>query len=134
LSEEDVIWDLKDIKSKDPDVKWTAVNNLGKYLDQNSTSFRSKMIIKSFISMVSDPNNTIREIIYLALFRHLTDPKQLEALTIKGFNDSNPSIRSICLERLNTSNHPSIVSKAIKSLRDDSEAVRKTAFRFPGLP
>ena len=30
-NEESVIWDLKEIKSKDPEVKWTAVNNLSKY-------------------------------------------------------------------------------------------------------
>ena len=129
MSEEDVIWDLKDIKSKDPDVKWTAVNNLGKYLDQDpsSSSFRSKMIIKSFISMINDPNDTIRETIINTLFRHLKDRTQLETITINGIRDSNPSIRSLCLERLNTTNHQSINSKTIAALQDESEAVRKIA-------
>jgi len=125
--EESVIWDLKEIKSKDPEVKWTALNNLSKYLLSNPKNFRARMIVKSFLSMINDPNNSIRETIYSTLIACLTDSKGLESLITKGLADSNPSIRSLCLEWLHTSNHDSVTSQTIKFLQDPSDAVRKTA-------
>ena len=126
--EESVIWDLKEIKSKDPDVKWTAVNNLSKYLQSNPKNFRARLIVKSFLSMINDPNDNIRETIYSTLIKCLdNDSKGLESLITEGLSDSSPSIRSLCLEWLHTSNHSSVTSQTIKFLQDTSEAVKKTA-------
>ncbi len=125
--EESVIWDLKEIKSKDPEVKWSALNNLSKYLQSNPKNFRTRMIVKSFLSMINDPNDNIRETIYSTLITYLSDSKGLESLIIKGLADSSASIRSLSLEWLHTSNHDSVTSQTIKLLQDPSEAVRKTA-------
>jgi hypothetical protein len=123
---EDVIWDLKDIKSKDPDVKWEAVNNLSKYLEETQ-DFRSKMIIKSFLSMINDPMDNVRETVYSTLIRHLSDKSRLETILLKGTKDKSPGIRSLSLEWLNANNHSSIDSQTISALQDSSEAVRKIA-------
>ncbi|MHA1942339.1 MAG: HEAT repeat domain-containing protein, partial [Candidatus Hodarchaeales archaeon] len=123
---EDVIWDLKDIKSKDPDVKWEAVNNLSKYLEETQ-DFRSKMIIKSFLSMINDPMDNVRETVYSTLIRHLSDKPRLETILLKGTKDKSPGIRSLSLEWLNANNHSSIDSQTISALQDSSEAVRKIA-------
>ncbi|MCK4848305.1 MAG: HEAT repeat domain-containing protein, partial [Candidatus Heimdallarchaeota archaeon] len=125
--EESVVWDLKEIRAKDPEVKWIALNNLSKYLLSNPKNFRARMIVKSFLSMINDPNDNIRETVYSTLIKCLTDSKGLETLILKGLADSSPSIRSISLEWLHTSNHQSVTTQAIKFLQDPSEAVRKTA-------
>ncbi|MHA2168041.1 MAG: HEAT repeat domain-containing protein, partial [Candidatus Hodarchaeales archaeon] len=125
--EESVVWDLKEIRSKDPDVKWTAVNNLSKYLQSNPKNFRARMIVKSFLSMINDPSDNIRETIYSTLITCLTDSKGLESLIFKGLTDSSPSIRSLSLEWLHTSNHDSVTSQTVKFLQDSSDAVKKTA-------
>ena len=125
--DESVVWDLKEIRSKDPDVKWTAVNNLSKYLQSNPKNFRARMIVKSFLSMINDPNDNIRETIYSTLIACLTDSKGLESLIFKGLTDSSPSIRSLSLEWLHTSNHDSVTSQTVKFLQDSSDAVKKTA-------
>ncbi len=126
MTEESVIWDLKDIKSKDPDVKWTAVNNLSKFLNNNPENFRSRMIIKSFLTMINDPHAGIRETIFSTLIQKL-QPQQLEGLIKRGLEDSSPSIRSLSLEWLNSTNHSSVTSQAVSALQDPSEAVRKIA-------
>ncbi len=126
MTEESVIWDLKDIKSKDTEIKWTAVNNLSKFLTDNPENFRSRMIIKSFLTMINDPHDGIRETIFSTLMRKL-QPKQIEGLIKRGLEDSSPSIRSLSLEWLNTTNHNTITTQAIASLQDPSEAVRKIA-------
>jgi hypothetical protein len=125
--EESVNWDLKEIRSKDPEVKWTAVNNLSKYLQSNPKNFRARMIVKSFLSMINDTNDNIRETIYSTLITTLTDSKGLETLIVRGLADSSPSIRSLSLEWLHTSNHGSVISETIKFLNDPSDAVKKTA-------
>ncbi len=126
MTEESVIWDLKDIKNKDPEVKWTAVNNLNKFLNDNPENFRSRMIIKSFLTMINDPHDGIRETIYSTLI-HKLQPQQLEGLIKRGLEDSSPSIRSVSLEWLNSANHNSVTTRAISALQDPSEAVRKIA-------
>jgi hypothetical protein len=126
MTEESVIWDLKDIKSKDSEIKWTAVSNLSKFLSENPNNFRSRMIIKSFLSILNDPHDGIRETIFSSLMRNL-QPKQFEGLIKRGLEDKSPSIRSLSLEWLNTTNHPTITTQAIASLQDPSEAVRKIA-------
>ncbi len=126
MTEESVIWDLKDIKSKDTEVKWTAVNNLSKFLQNNPENFRTRMIIKSFLTLINDPHEGIREAIYATLIKNL-QPSQLEGLIKRGIVDSSPSIRSISLEWLNSTNHTSVTSQAVSSLQDPSEAVRKIA-------
>ena len=50
MSEESVLIDLKNLKSPDPDMKWTAINNLSKYLKSNPADFRFRMILKSFLN------------------------------------------------------------------------------------
>ena len=126
LTEESVIWDLKDIKNKDPEVKWTAVNNLSKFLNDNPENFRSRMIIKSFLTMINDPHDGIRETIYSTLIQKLP-PQQLDGLIKRGLEDLSPSIRSLSLEWLNSVNHNSVRTQAISALQDRSEAVRKIA-------
>ncbi|MHA2387530.1 MAG: HEAT repeat domain-containing protein, partial [Candidatus Hodarchaeales archaeon] len=126
MTEESVIWDLKDIKNKDPEVKWTAVNNLNKFLNDNPENFRSRMIIKSFLTMINDPHDGIRETIYSTLI-HKLHPQQLEGLIKRGLEDSSPSIRSVSLEWLNSANHNTVTTRAVSALQDPSEAVRKIA-------
>ncbi|MHA2095775.1 MAG: HEAT repeat domain-containing protein, partial [Candidatus Hodarchaeales archaeon] len=126
MTEESVIWDMKDIKSKDPEVKWTAVNNLAKFLNTKPQNFRSRIIVKSFLTMINDPHDGIRETIYSTLFKNL-QPQQLETLIKRGLEDSSPSIRSLSLEWINSTNHHTVTTHAMSFLQDPSEAVRKIA-------
>ena len=126
MTEESVIWDLKDIKRNDPEAKWTAVNNLSKFLKNNPENFRSRMIVKSFLTMINDPHDGIRETIYSTLMDNI-QPQQIEGLVKRGLEDSSPSIRSLSLEWINSTNHNTVTTRAMSFLQDPSEAVRKIA-------
>lgn len=128
MSEATILSDLKNLSSKDSNSKWIAVNNLGKYLRTNPTSdFRSKMIVKSFLSMVKDPDDKIREEILSILFDVISEKQKLEPLVRGSLTDQNPGIRSLALEWLSEQNHPALKAQAIRALSDNSDIVRKTA-------
>ncbi len=128
MSEASILSDLKNLSSKDSNSKWIAVNNLGKYLRTNPTSdFRSKMIVKSFLSMVKDPDDKIREEILSILFDIISEKQRLEPLVRGSLTDSNPGIRSLALEWLSEQNHRALKTQAIRALNDSSDIVRKTA-------
>jgi hypothetical protein len=127
MSEESVLIDLKNLKSPDPDMKWTAINNLSKYLKSNPADFRSRMILKSFLNMVKDSDDKIRETILLTLLEVIPDTTKLESIIIGARSDSSPGIRSLSLEWLSSQNHHSLREQTIKALQDPAEVVRKTA-------
>ncbi|MFX0184315.1 MAG: HEAT repeat domain-containing protein [Candidatus Hodarchaeota archaeon] len=127
MSEESVLVDLKNLKSTDPDLKWTAINNLSKFLKSNPADFRFRMILKSFLNMVKDPNDKIREIILLTLLEIIPDTAKLEPIISGALSDPSPGIRSLSLEWLSSQNHHSLREQTIKSLQDPAEVVRKTA-------
>ncbi|MFX0050424.1 MAG: HEAT repeat domain-containing protein [Candidatus Hermodarchaeota archaeon] len=127
MSEESVLIDLKNLKSPDPDMKWTAINNLSKYLRSNPADFRFRMILKSFLNMVKDSDDKIRETILLTLLEVIPDTKKLEPIIIGALLDSSPGIRSLSLEWLSSQNHHSLKEQTIKALQDPAEVVRKTA-------
>ena len=63
-----MISDIRDLKSKNIDIKWSAINNLKNYLHSHPpTDFRSRMIIKSLLGMIKDPDSKIREAILVTL-------------------------------------------------------------------
>jgi hypothetical protein len=76
--------------------------------------------------MINDPHDGIRETIYSTLFKNL-QPQQLETLIKRGLEDSSPSIRSLSLEWINSTNHHTVTTHAMSFLQDPSEAVRKIA-------
>ncbi|MFX0173376.1 MAG: HEAT repeat domain-containing protein [Candidatus Hodarchaeota archaeon] len=127
MSEESVLIDLKNLKSPDPDMKWTALNNLSKFLKTNPADFRFRMILKSFLNMVKDPDDKIRETILLTLLEVIPDTTKLEPIIIGTLSDSSPGIRSLSLEWLSSQNHHSFREQTIKALQDPAEVVRKTA-------
>ncbi len=128
LSEESVLLDLKNLKSKDIDLKWAAINNLRKYLQSNPlTDFRSRMILKSLLGLSKDPDDRIRETVLITLMEVIQDDTKIEQLVIRSLADSSSGIRSIALEWLNKQNHPSLRNFTANALQDEGEVVRKTA-------
>jgi len=125
-----VIIDLKNLRSKDPDIKWEALNNLKKYLSTNPPSLRKKLIIKSFLALTKDPDDKIRETVFMTLLEIVKDPKSLESFVINGLNDSSPGIRSLALEWLHKNDNSRIREFTIKALRDSKEVVKKTALEI----
>ncbi len=130
LSEESVLNDLKDLKSKNLDLKWNAANNLRKFLMSNPTDFRYRMIVKSFLSMVYDPNEKIREIAITTLLDVVPDPQKLEPLLISALKDTSPGIRSLALENLGKYNHNNLKTYTLNGLHDESDVVKKTALEI----
>lgn len=128
LSGESVLLDLKDLKSKDIDLKWAAINNLRKYLQSNPlTDFRSRMILKSLLGLSKDPDDGIRETVLITLMEVIQDSTKIDPLVIRSLADSNSGIRSIALEWFNKQNHPNLRNFIVKALQDEGEVVRKTA-------
>lgn len=129
MSEESVLNDLRSLKLKDTNIKWTAVNNLRKYLKTNPdpTNFRFRMIIKSLLPFTKDPEDKIRENVLVTLLEVISETKKVESLVISALSDPNPGIRSLALEWLGNQSHPSLKTQIIKALSDPGEVVRKTA-------
>jgi len=127
MTEESVIIDLQNLKSKDSNQKWEAVNNLKTFLKSHPSDYRSKLIIKSFLILVKDPDDRIRETTFPTLITTLTDSKQIEDLVLSGFNDPNPGVRALALEWMNVNKHPKLTDFTIRSLKDPKEVVQKIA-------
>ncbi len=127
MTEESVIIDLQNLKSKDSNQKWEAVNNLKSFLKSNPSDYRSKLIVKSFLILVKDSDDRIRETTFSTLITILTDFKQVEDLVINGFNDANPGVRALALEWMNVNKYPKLTDFTIRSLKDPKEVVQKIA-------
>ncbi|MFX1285537.1 MAG: HEAT repeat domain-containing protein [Promethearchaeota archaeon] len=129
MSEDAVLNDLKGLKSKDNDIKWTSINNLKKYLqaNPNPTDFRFRMIVKSLLPFIKAPQDNIRENAFGALLEAIKDTKNVGPLVNSALSDSSPGIRSLALEWLSDKNHPQLKAHVIKALSDPAEVVRKTA-------
>ncbi|MFX0086604.1 MAG: HEAT repeat domain-containing protein [Candidatus Hodarchaeota archaeon] len=128
MTEESVINDIKDLKSKDIDLKWSAINNLRIYLQSHPpTDFRSRMIIKSLLGLSKDSEPSIRETVLLSLIEAIPEVSKIEPLILRAFSDPSSGIRSIALEWMNNQNHPQLRDYTVKSLQDQGEVVRKTA-------
>lgn len=129
MSEESVLDDLKNLRSKETNVKWTAINNLRKYLqlNPNTTDFRFRMIIKSLQPFIKDSKDNIRENALATLLEVIPETKKVESLVVSALADSSPGIRSMALDWLSNHNHPSLKTQIIKALNDQAEVVRKTA-------
>ncbi|MHA1975164.1 MAG: HEAT repeat domain-containing protein [Candidatus Hodarchaeales archaeon] len=130
MSEKSVIIDLKNLRSKDPGIKWEALNNLKKYLSTNPPSLRKKLIIKSFLALTKDPDDKIRETVFITLLETVKDPKSLESFVTNGLKDSSPGIRSLALEWLHKNDNPRIREFTIQALQDPKEVVKKTALEI----
>ncbi|MFX0122836.1 MAG: HEAT repeat domain-containing protein [Candidatus Hodarchaeota archaeon] len=129
MSEESVIRDLKSLKLKDNDLKWTAINNLRHYLQANPdpTDFRYRMIVKSLLPFTKAPENNIRENAIITILEAIPDDKNVESLVNSALSDPSPGIRSLALEWLGNRNHPQFKTQAVKFLGDPAAIVRKTA-------
>ncbi len=130
MSKDSVLDDLKNLKSKNNDLKWTAINHLSKYLQSNPTDFRSRMIIKSLMPFTKDPDDKIRETVLTTLFNTISEPESLEPHIFSALSDKSPGIRSLALEWLSNQKHRALKSQAIKALEDPGEIVRKTALEI----
>ncbi|MFX1423335.1 MAG: HEAT repeat domain-containing protein [Promethearchaeota archaeon] len=132
MSEESVLNDLKGLKSKDIDLKWTSINNLQKYLqaNPNSADFRFRMIVKSLLPFTKAPEKNIREKALITLIEALPDVKTVESLVSSALSDPSPGIRSLALEWLAKQNHPQLKPQVMRSLNDQAEVVRKTAMEL----
>ncbi|UCG90757.1 MAG: HEAT repeat domain-containing protein [Candidatus Heimdallarchaeota archaeon] len=129
MSEDAVLNNLKGLKSKDNDIRWTSINNLRKYLqaNPNPTDFRFRMIVKSLLPFTKAPEDNIRENALGTLLEAIEDSKSVGSLVNSALSDPSPGIRSLALEWLNDKNHPQLKTQAIKALSDPAEVVRKTA-------
>ena len=129
MSEESVLNDLRSLKLKDTNTKWTAINNLRKYLKakEDPTDFRFRMIIRSLLPFTKDPEDKIRENVLVTLLEVISETKKVESLVISALSDPSPGIRSLALEWLSNQSHPSLKTQVIKALSDPGEVVRKTA-------
>ncbi|MHA2329695.1 MAG: HEAT repeat domain-containing protein [Candidatus Hodarchaeales archaeon] len=132
MSEESVLDDLRNLRSKNADIKWSAVNNLGKFIQANPdpTNYRTRMIIKSLFPFTKDPEERIRENVLISLVEVIKDPKKVGPLIFSGLSDTSPGIRSLSLEWLNTQNHPTLKTRTISALKDPAEVVRKIAMEI----
>ena len=129
MSEESILKDLKSLKSKDNDLKWTAINNLRKFLqaNPNPTDYRFRMVVKSLLPFTKAPQANIRESTLVTILEAIPDDKNVESLVKSALSDSSPGIRSLALEWLSKKNHPLLKSQVIKFMGDPAEIVRKTA-------
>ncbi len=126
-----MISDIRDLKSKNIDIKWSAINNLKNYLHSHPpTDFRSRMIIKSLLGMIKDPDAKIREAVLLTLMEGIPEVEKVEPLILNAFTDSSSGIRSIALEWFNNQNHKELRDYTVKALHDEGEVVRKTALEI----
>ncbi|MFX0207505.1 MAG: HEAT repeat domain-containing protein [Candidatus Hodarchaeota archaeon] len=129
MSKEHPLQDLKSLKSKDNDLKWTAINNLRHYLQANPdpTDFRFRMVIKSLLPFTKATEDNIRESALITILEAIPEDKNVETLVKMALSDHSPGIRSLALEWLSTRNHPQLKSQVIKFMGDPAEIVRKTA-------
>ncbi len=129
MSEDAVLNDLKGLKSKDNDLKWSSINNLRKYLqaNPNPTDFRYRMIVKSLLPFAKAPEDNVRENALGTLLEAIKDIKSVGSLVSSALSDPSPGIRSLALEWLSNKNHPQLKTQVIKALSDPAEIVRKTA-------
>lgn len=127
MTKDTVIEDLKNLKSTSSDLKWDAITNLHKYLQSNPDNFRSRMIIKSLLPFIKDPDDKVRENVIITLLDSISDQQKLATLIFSSLSDKNPGIRSLALEWLSNRNHAMLKSQVTKALQDSSEVVRKTA-------
>jgi HEAT repeat protein len=129
MSEESVLQDLKSLKSKDNDLKWTAINNLRSFLqaNPNPTDFRFRMIIRSLLPFTKASEENIRESALITVLEAIPEDKNVESLVKQALSDHSPGIRSLALDWLSDRNHPHLKTQIVKFLGDPAEIVRKTA-------